>query len=217
MYGENGARTIRTNCAIKIVLHGLDEITGEEVSRALGETTVQHEVQNRTPKGWNTNTYTYTEHHDQRRLLTSDEVRRIGIDEAIIIVSNFKPIRARHHHWTEPPLGARPNCSAPSWAWTRPRPIHATHSEHCSRLSMVAGSGLAAEEMLRKLVARFAEVLGDVIEDAAQRADAQRVVLGDGDVVLVTANRRGEPHVAACLPRLFVAVLAQEGRELRAR
>lgn len=107
LYGESGARTIRTNCATKIVLHGLDEITGEEVSRALGETTVQHEVQTRTPESWTTNTYTYAEHHDQRRLLTSDEVRRIGRDEAIIIVSNFKPIRARRHHWSEPPLAAQ--------------------------------------------------------------------------------------------------------------
>ncbi|MGH2363244.1 MAG: type IV secretory system conjugative DNA transfer family protein, partial [Chloroflexota bacterium] len=83
LYGDAGAKTIRNNCGTKIVLHGLDEVSGAEVSRALGETTIQHEVQTRSPESWTTNAYTYAEQHVQRRLLTADEVRRIGIDEAI--------------------------------------------------------------------------------------------------------------------------------------
>ena len=141
LYGETGARTIRTNCGTKIVLHGLDEITGEEVSPALGETTVQHEVQTRTPEGWNTNTYTYAEHHDQRRLLTSDEVRRIGIDEAIIIVSNFKPIRARRHHWTEPPLAGQAEPLGPEQGMNPPPSgAHPDHRSHLAPATSCASS-----------------------------------------------------------------------------
>lgn len=113
LYGHAGAKTIRTNCATKIVLHGLDEVSGEEVSRALGETTVQHEVQTRTPEGWTNNTYSYAEQHIQRRLLTSDEVRRIGIDQAIIIVSNLRPILAKRFKWNEPPREADTDALGP--------------------------------------------------------------------------------------------------------
>jgi hypothetical protein len=37
LYGQEGADTIRTNCATKMVLHGLDYPSAEQVSRLLGE------------------------------------------------------------------------------------------------------------------------------------------------------------------------------------
>jgi type IV secretory pathway TraG/TraD family ATPase VirD4 len=106
-YGKAGADTIRNNCATKIVLHGVDETSGEQVSRALGEATIQQEVQTRTPQGWTSNAYSYAEQHVQRRLRTSDEVRRIDDDEALIIVSNLRPILAKRQRWAEPARQAR--------------------------------------------------------------------------------------------------------------
>ncbi len=107
LYGHAGAETIRTNCATKIVLHGLDYDSAEQISRALGEATIQQEVQTRTPQGWTTNAYSYAEQHIQRRLLTSDEVRRIAIDEALIVISNLRPIWTKRQVWRQPPRAAR--------------------------------------------------------------------------------------------------------------
>jgi len=35
LYGRSGAETIRTHCATKVVLHGLDYDSAEQISRAL--------------------------------------------------------------------------------------------------------------------------------------------------------------------------------------
>jgi type IV secretory pathway TraG/TraD family ATPase VirD4 len=106
LYGKAGAEVIRTNCCTKVVLPGLDYDTAEHISKALGDTTVRQEYQSRKPDGWLVTSYTYGEHHSQRRLLTADEVRRIGDDEALLIVANYKPIRARRAFWNEPPNAA---------------------------------------------------------------------------------------------------------------
>jgi len=89
-----------------MALPGLDDDSAEYVSRALGETTIRQEYQSRRPEGWMATSYSYGEHHTQRRLLTADEVRRIGDDEALLIVANFKPIRVRTALWTAPPRPA---------------------------------------------------------------------------------------------------------------
>lgn len=34
--------------------------------------------------------------------MTADEVRRIGDDEALLIIANYKPIRARRVFWNQP-------------------------------------------------------------------------------------------------------------------
>jgi type IV secretory pathway TraG/TraD family ATPase VirD4 len=102
-YGKAGAEVIRTNCCTKVVMPGLDYDTAEHISKALGETTVRQEYQNRRPEGWLVTSYSYGEHHTQRRLMTADEVRRIGDDEALLIIANYKPIRARRAFWDEAP------------------------------------------------------------------------------------------------------------------
>ena len=106
LYGRAGAEVIRTNCCTKVVLPGLDYDTAEHVSRALGETTVRQEYQSRKPEGWLATSYTYGEHHTQRRLLTADEVRRLADDEELLIIANYRPIRARRAFWNAPPQPA---------------------------------------------------------------------------------------------------------------
>ncbi|HLG74396.1 MAG TPA: type IV secretory system conjugative DNA transfer family protein [Chloroflexota bacterium] len=103
LYGKAGAEVIRTNCCTKIVLPGLDYDTAEHISKALGETTVRQEYQSRRPEGWLVTSYSYGEHHTQRRLMTADEVRRIDDDEALLIIANYKPIRARRVFWDKDP------------------------------------------------------------------------------------------------------------------
>ena len=108
LYGRAGAATIRTNCATKLILHGLEFESAEQVSRALGDTTVWDELASRRPaEGLPFTTVTsHSEQHFQRRLLTADEVRRIGDHEMLILVSNLRPIRARREFWDRAPVTA---------------------------------------------------------------------------------------------------------------
>lgn len=106
LYGHSGAETIRTNCATTVVLHGLDYASAEQISRALGERTVWHELASRRPESMLVTSWTHAEQHTARRLLTADEVRRIGQEETLIIVGNRRPIRAGRWWWREPPCTA---------------------------------------------------------------------------------------------------------------
>ncbi len=93
-YGKANARTIVSNCATKIALAGLDVESAEYFSRALGERTVTKRKLSThlsTPVSI-LGSYTSTRTEHSRALLTPDEVRRIGADEAIAIVSNRRPM-----------------------------------------------------------------------------------------------------------------------------
>lgn len=51
LYGPNGAKTISTNCATNIVLHGMDVDNAEYFSRMLGETTIVTTQQSKSSGG----------------------------------------------------------------------------------------------------------------------------------------------------------------------
>lgn len=107
-YGKANAETILTNCSTKIALNGLDVRTGEYISRSLGESTVVSRKKARHRR-WlfaqNTgSTLSITEHG--RPLLTADEVRRVGTDEAIVLVGNQRPMLLKKHFYNEAPREA---------------------------------------------------------------------------------------------------------------
>jgi len=106
-YGRNDADTIRTNCATKVILHGLDYQSAEHVSRMLGETTVRQEYQSRRPEGLLVTSYSYSEHQTSRRLMTADEVRRLSREELLIVSENRRPIKVGRWFWAQPPNEAR--------------------------------------------------------------------------------------------------------------
>jgi len=93
-YGKANAQTILTNCATKIALSGLDVETAEYVSRALGQGTVVTRKSAWHRRGtWplpSGSTASVAEH--ARPILTSDEVRRIPVDRAIVITGNRRPL-----------------------------------------------------------------------------------------------------------------------------
>ncbi len=108
-YGRPNAQTIITNCATKIVLHGLDVQTAEYVSRMLGDSTVVVQRESRSmPEsalGGNvTRTESRTEH--RRPLLTPDEVTRLSESEAIVRTGNHHPMRLAKIYYDEPPRAA---------------------------------------------------------------------------------------------------------------
>ena len=62
----------------------------------------------------------------------------------------------------------------------------------------------SAEELIQEFVTTDAKVLGYIGEDPRQRADPQRCVVRDCDMMLSTLLR-GETHVASVLSRDLVA------------
>jgi type IV secretion system protein VirD4 len=90
--------------------HGLPADTCEEVSRALGEWTLEVEYAQRRPYGGGgwvplpAEETSWSQHRMARRLLTADEVRRMQHDACVIVVANQRPIFARRWWWSH---GAR--------------------------------------------------------------------------------------------------------------
>jgi type IV secretory pathway TraG/TraD family ATPase VirD4 len=93
LYRQETARTIRDNSTTKLVLAGLDHMSAEEISRALGEGTVQTTRKTRTPEGWLNTRVSYSDHEVSRRVMTADEVRRLPGDELLMISANRRPLR----------------------------------------------------------------------------------------------------------------------------
>ena len=107
-YGAAGAKTILANCATKIALSGLDVESADYFSRSLGLATV---VTRR--RAWHLpglvalpRSHTQSQSENARPLLTSDEVRRLGGEEAIVIVGNRRPMRLPKAFYAEKPTAA---------------------------------------------------------------------------------------------------------------
>ena len=91
---REGADTIRTNSATKhppavgTRLTGLDYPSAEQVSRRMGELTVQQEYTSQRPDRILVTAVGYCEYQTARRLLTADAVRRLRQDELLIVRGN---------------------------------------------------------------------------------------------------------------------------------
>lgn len=104
VYGITAAKILWDNFTSKIVLAGLSHDTAEEISKALGETTVAKEQESRNAKG----EVTRSESTHQRRLMTADEVTRMGRDEAILISGNDRPLHFQKLFWKGISMTANP-------------------------------------------------------------------------------------------------------------
>lgn len=107
-YGPIKARSILANMATKIALSGLDVEICEWVSRALGE-----ETRHGSRESWHRQglsplplSTTSAQNDHGRRLLTPDEVRRIGEEEALVLVANKRPLRLKRPFYGQPPRTA---------------------------------------------------------------------------------------------------------------
>ncbi len=104
-YGKADAQTILANCGTKIALSGLDVDSAEYFSRSLGDGTAQ--VDKTSRHGLLNASYSHSTAENSRRLLTADEVRRIGADEAIVLVGNQRPMRLGKAFYDQPGKEAR--------------------------------------------------------------------------------------------------------------
>jgi len=111
-YGKPNAQTILTNCATKIALHGLDVETAEYFSRAVGQKTQL--IPRRTYQKKRFAVFALstsdTAQESPRALLTGDEVRRIGTNEALVITGNRKPLLVHKYRYT---LSPQPSLASP--------------------------------------------------------------------------------------------------------
>ncbi|MGH9898337.1 MAG: type IV secretory system conjugative DNA transfer family protein [Pyrinomonadaceae bacterium] len=109
-YGRAKARVILGNFNSKIVLAGLDYESAEYISRSLGEVTLEESRTSSTFRGGllrtiGSRTTSVSKH--ARRLLTADEIRRIGEREQVTITTNRKPIYSKRFWYTAAPNPAR--------------------------------------------------------------------------------------------------------------
>lgn len=104
MYGRSHAQTILTNTGTKIALHGLDFDSADYISRSLGMTTVvtPRKSSHRRWFLWQPTSSTVSSGEHGRPLLTADEVRRIGVEEAIVIQGNLRPMLLGRSFYSSP-------------------------------------------------------------------------------------------------------------------
>ena len=110
-YGKPNAQTILTNCATKIALSGLDVETATYFSRSLGEATlsVYRPSWSRRRFALFASSVSVSDQEHARLLLTADEVRRIGEEQALVITGNRRPLlinKSWYHNLPNPQKGS---------------------------------------------------------------------------------------------------------------
>ena len=92
---------IISNCDTQIFLGSQSIKTCEYFSKSLGQKTLtfQSKSKNRDKKDTETQGYSYSEQRQGRELMTIDELKRLGMDDEIILVRGLKPILAKKAWW----------------------------------------------------------------------------------------------------------------------
>jgi len=88
---------IIANCDTQLFLGSQSIKTCEYFSKSLGQTTLtfKSKTKNRDEKDWKTQGYSYSEQRQGRELMTIDELKRLPMDDEIILIRGLKPIYAK--------------------------------------------------------------------------------------------------------------------------
>ena len=88
---------IIANCDTQLFLGSQSVKTCEYFSKSLGQTTLtfQSKSKNRDEKDYKTQGYSYSEQRQGRELMTIDELKRLPMDDEIILIRGLKPIYAK--------------------------------------------------------------------------------------------------------------------------
>ncbi len=120
LYGPERGETIIVNLRTKLILPGITGQSAEEISRDLGDTTAIVDKISRTDSLQITPSYTYSQTEHKRRLLTSDEVRRLGENEGdpdmIAIITNRRPLYLWRYWYNAEPATGRAKALGPALA-----------------------------------------------------------------------------------------------------
>lgn len=90
-YGKDTAQVIFDNLQSKITLHALEYETAEKISKNLGEFTLIENSVSTSSKFMDSPSTTVSERKHARRLMTSDEIRRLDENLALVVTGNIKP------------------------------------------------------------------------------------------------------------------------------
>lgn len=91
---------ILANCDTHIFLGSQSIKTCEYISKSLGQQTIKYESKSFSKEsGESKKGVSYSEQTQGRELMTVDEVKRLPMDELILIVRGLKPIRAKKAWW----------------------------------------------------------------------------------------------------------------------
>ena len=88
---------IIANCDTQLFLGSQSIKTCEYFSKSLGQVTLtfKSKTKNRDDKDTKTQGYSYSEQRQGRELMTVDELKRLPMDDEIILIRGLKPIRAK--------------------------------------------------------------------------------------------------------------------------
>lgn len=92
---------IIANCDTQLFLGSQSLKTCEYFSKSLGQKTLTYmsKSKNRDNKDWSTQGYSYSEQRQGRELMTIDELKRLPMDDEILLVRGIKPILAKKAWW----------------------------------------------------------------------------------------------------------------------
>ena len=103
-YPQNQWQEIIGNCDTQLFLGCTDEMTAEFISKRTGETSVAVASKAKQLNTWHISDYTpqYRETHSvgKRKLLTPDEVLRLPLDHALIILRGQKVLKVEKYDYT---------------------------------------------------------------------------------------------------------------------
>lgn len=88
---------IIANCDTQLFLGSQSIKTCEYFSKSLGQKTLtfMNKSKNRDKKDWETQGYSYSEQRQGRDLMTIDELKRLPMDDEILLIRGLRPIRAK--------------------------------------------------------------------------------------------------------------------------
>lgn len=110
-YGTQGARTILTNCALKIMFQPKEDADAKEYSETLGYQTFKARSVSRNPGRAGLSS---SDSPQRRALLLPQEVKEIGYYKQLIAMENCKPIFAdKIIYWKDPAFKDRVNIPPP--------------------------------------------------------------------------------------------------------
>ena len=95
IYGENTRRSLQGNAGVKLYLTPSDEKTVEELSSAVGKTTKRVVTRSRAVGRNPFEGRSTSERTEEAPLLTEDQVRRMPLDDIVMVIDAQMPVRAK--------------------------------------------------------------------------------------------------------------------------
>ncbi|ETX26910.1 type IV secretory system conjugative DNA transfer family protein [Roseivivax isoporae] len=103
IYGENTRRSLQGGAGVKLYLTPSEQKTIEELSQAVGKTTKRVVTRSRAVGRNPFEGRSVSERTEDTPLLTEDQVRRMDLDEVILVIDAQMPIRAQRIKYFEDP------------------------------------------------------------------------------------------------------------------